>query len=93
MNSIIKVDNPMYNTKQNIRKIYKGYHVIITNMAHTPKGEPYAWIGGTVRFYSNNLSELSEFMRYNTPPEYEDTMIMYTGDKDNKNFSVGGIMV
>ena len=93
MDNIIKVDNLVYNTKEDIRKLYKGYHVMVTNMVYTPKGDPFTWIGGTVRFYSNNLSELSEFMRYNTFPEYADTMIMYTGDIDNKTISIGGVMV
>jgi len=92
MNDIIKVENPIYNTRQDIRKLFKGYHVYITNIKRTPPGVPDTWLGGTVRFYSKDLTELSNFYIEHDTEEYEDSMIIYTGDKNPDSFSLGGLI-
>jgi len=92
MNNILRVENPIYNTKQDIRKLFKGYHVYITNIRRTPPGVPDTWLGGMVRFYSNDLTELNNFYMEHDKEEYEDSMLMYTGDKDPDSFSIGGVL-
>ena len=92
MNDIIKVENPIYNTRQDIRKLFKGYHVYITNIKRTPPGVPDTWLGGTVRFYSDDLTELNNFYIEHDSDEYEDSMIIYTGDKNPDSFSSGGLI-
>jgi len=92
MNNIIRVENPIYNTKQDIRKLFKGYHVMITNIKRTPRGVPDTWLGGMVRFYSDSHKDLNKFAQYNTFPEYEDTMVLYTGDKKPDSIYIGGIL-
>ena len=92
VNNIIKVDNPVYSTKQNLKETYKGYHVMITNIERTPPGVPDTWLGGVVRFYSDNHKDLNRFAQYNTLPEYDDTMVIYTGDKKSTSFYIGGIL-
>ena len=49
MHNIIKVDNPVYNTKEDIRSQYKGYYVMVTNIERTPPGVPDTWLGGIVK--------------------------------------------
>ena len=92
MSKIVRVEKPVYNTRQDIRRLFKGYHVYITNIQRTPPGVPDTWLGGTVRFYSDSHKDLNKFAQYNTLPEYEDNMIIYTGDKNPDSFFMGGIL-
>jgi hypothetical protein len=92
MKNILKVENPVYNTKQDIRKLYKGYHVYITNIKRTPPGVPDTWLGGIVRFYSNDLTELNKFYMEHDIEEYGDSMLIYTGDTAPDSFSLRGLV-
>jgi len=92
MNKILRVEKPLYNTKQDIRNLFKGYHVYVTNIRRTPPGVPDTWLGGTVRFYSDDLTELNKFYMEHDGEEYEDSMLIYTGDKEADSFSIGGVL-
>jgi len=50
MSEIIKVENPVYQTKAEIIKQYWDNQVIVSNMEHSPAG--IQWVGGVVRYYS-----------------------------------------
>jgi len=45
-----------------------------------------------VRWYSENKEIMSNYIQYNTFPEHEDTMMLYTGDKTPSSFYIGGIL-
>ena len=57
---IIKVENPIYQTKEEIYKQYWGKQVIISNMKHTPIG--VQWVGGVVRYYSKTQGGLTDII-------------------------------
>ena len=77
------VENPVYQLKMEIYEQYKGYHFMITNIKHTPQGEPYTWIGGIVRYYAKNYRNLNDFMIDEDKAEYEDSSLMFSPPDDN----------
>ena len=68
--NIYMVDNPVYLTKDEIRKKYWNHQVLLTNIEMTPKQDAMA--GGIVRYYATDsmkelygiLKELNEKERY-----------------------------
>jgi len=81
-NTINKVDNPIYMSKEDIEKNYWGNQVVLTNIEYTPKGEPFTWVGGKVQYYAKYLKGLHKVLidATRTSNDLGECGIMYIGD-------------
>jgi len=88
---ILAVENPVYQTEDEIYAKYKGFHFLVTNLKYTEPEEPEGWVGGIVQYYSKNYQKMSKLLIESRKIEaFGDSLLSYGGDDMG---SLGAVLV
>ena len=89
---VVKIDNPIYMTQDEIRKKFWNHQVLMTNMQMTPAQD--TWAGGIVRYYATeSMDELYSILSEIRRTEYDNIgscSIRYIGNIYMNLYAAGG---